>query len=43
MVPVPRLELQLAVAQRRGLQERCELIRQALAADPTAEVGGSRL
>ncbi len=31
IVPVPELQLQLAVAQRRGLQERCELIYRALA------------
>ncbi len=30
-VPVPRLEVQLAVAERRGLTERIELIRRALA------------
>jgi hypothetical protein len=29
-VPVPRLEIQLAVAERRGLTERIELIRRAM-------------
>jgi hypothetical protein len=31
VVPVPKPELQLAVAERRGLPDRCQLIRQALA------------
>ena len=31
VIPVPSLELQLAVASRRGLNERCDLIRRAIA------------